>query len=103
MIPLQGIWNNVQAEKEQKVEDYFYVQIRNDEDAVVSTYKITLTGMFASASNRKITDVVVNYESGDMCQVEYDIEGYNVNIIVTHPTEGTFEKFFVLGANGRFF
>lgn len=98
MVPVHVLFKD-----ERQVSEYFYIQIYNDENQAVSKYKITLTGIFSSPRNRRIIDVSVSYEFGDICQTSYNIDGYNVTVTVTHPTEGQFEKFFVLGANGRFF
>lgn len=94
---------SLQFQEEEEVADYFYVQIYNDADEVVSRYKISLTGTYAGILSRKITDVSITRESGDVCETSYVIDGYNVTVTIVHPVEGYLEKFFVLGSNGRFF
>lgn len=86
---------------EQQTFDYFYIQLYNSDDQVVSKYKVTLTGMFSGLSSR-ITDVAVNYESGDKCETSYSVDGNKVLVTVTHPTEGYLEKTLILNANGTF-
>ena len=80
---------------EQQTFDYFYIQLYNSDDQVVSKYKVTLTGMFSGLSSR-ITDVAVNYESGDKCETSYSVDGNKVLVTVTHPTEGYLEKTLIL-------
>lgn len=87
--------------EEQQTSDYFYIQLYNSDDQVVSKYKVTLTGMFSGLSSR-ITDVKVNYESGDKCETSYSVDGNSVLVTVTHPTEGYLEKTLILNANGTF-
>lgn len=86
---------------EQQISDYFYIQLYNSDDQVVSKYKVILTGMFSGLSSR-ITDVAVNYESGDKCETSYSVDGNSVLVTVTHPTEGYLEKTLILNANGTF-
>lgn len=96
VIPLQML-----LAEEQQTSDYFYIQLYNSDDQVVSKYKVTLTGMFSGLSSR-ITDVEVNYESGDKCETSYSVDGNRVVVTVTHPTEGYLEKTLVLNVNGTF-
>lgn len=84
-----------------QVSDYFYIQIYDTNDQVVSRYKITLTGT-VSARNREITGVSFVCEFGDLCETIQQIDGDMVGIIITHPTEGYLIRVFALDENGVF-
>ena len=92
------------ADKEtesRQVSDYFYIQIYDTNDQVVSKYKVTLSGA-VSAGTREITGVFFNLESGDACETIQKIDGDMVGIVITHPTEGYLMRVFVLDENGVF-
>ena len=92
------------ADKEtesRQVSDYFYIQIYDTNDQVVSKYKVTLSGA-VSAGTREITGVSFNLESGDACETIQQIDGDMVGIVITHPTEGYLMRVFVLDENGVF-
>lgn len=89
------------ANDKQQVSDYFYVQIYNSEEQVVSKYKVTLTGMVSSTS-RGITSVSFSSVSGDPCETNYDINGDTAYVTITHPTEGCWARIFTLSASGVF-
>ena len=84
-----------------QVSDYFYIQIYDVNDRVVSKYKVTLTGT-VSARNREITGVSFELESGDACETIHQIDGDMAGVVVTHPTEGYLMRVFVLEENGEF-
>lgn len=94
--------NTTYAKDEEEVSDYFYVQIYNSEDQVVSKYKVTLKGMVSSTS-REITSVSFDLVSGDVCETDYEIDGNGAYVTITHPTEGYLLRIFALGANGVFY
>lgn len=83
------------------VSDYFFVQIYDTDDQILSKYKVTLTGT-VSGSDRSILTAVPTYESGNECQTEARITGYNAVITITHPTQGYWEYRFILNADGTF-
>lgn len=92
------------ADKEtesRRVSDYFYIQIYDTNDQVVSKYKVTLSGA-VSAGTREITGVSFNLESGDACETIQKIDGDMAGIVITHPTEGYLMRVFVLDENGVF-
>lgn len=85
----------------QEVSDFFYMQIYDSQDQVVSKYKVTLTGMI-SGKTREITSVTFSRASGDVCDTNFTIDGYIAVATVTHPVEGYWEGAFMLGADGTF-
>lgn len=85
----------------QQVSDYFYIQIYDSNDQIVSKYKVTLTGMVSDTS-REITSVSFSYVSGDTCETDYDIDGDTATTIINHPTEGYLAWTFTLSENGVF-
>lgn len=88
---------------EYQVSDYFYMQIYNSSDQVVSKYKITVTGMVSRVSSeRYITSVSFSRVSGDTCSTNYSIDGYNATVIITHPKEGYLDAYITLGTGGSF-
>lgn len=89
------------ANDKQQVSDYFYLQVYNSEEQIVSKYKVTLTGMVSSIS-REITSVSFSYVSGDMCETDYDIDGDAAYVTIIHPTEGCLARIFTLSASGVF-
>ena len=84
-----------------EVSDYFYFQIKNNSDVVVSTYKVTLTGK-VTAFSRKITAVTITYVSGNKCTTSYEIDGNSAYVVVTHPTLGYLDGTFTLNWDGSF-
>ena len=86
----------------EEVSDYFYLQIYNSDNQVVSKYRVTLTGMVSSAS-REITSVSFDLVSGDVCETDYAIDGNGASVTITHPTEGYLLRIFALGASGVFY
>lgn len=84
-----------------EVSDYFYMQIYNSRDVVVSKYKVTLTGSVGLFS-KKITSVSFSRVSGDTCTTEYDIDGNTAYVKITHPVEGYFDAYFTLNSSGEF-
>lgn len=84
-----------------EVSDYFYFRIYNNNDVVVSTYKVTLTGKI-TAFSRKITAVTITYVSGNMCTTSYEIDGNSAYVVVTHPTLGYLDGTFTLEWDGTF-
>ena len=96
IIPMQMIFA-----EEKQISDYFFIQLYNSEDQVAATYKVTLTGMY-SGLNSRITDVEVDYESGDKCETSYSVDGNRVVVTITHSTEGYLEKTLILNVNGTF-
>lgn len=87
--------------EEQHISDYFFVQLYNTEDQIVSKYKVALTGRFSGLSS-SIDYVEIMHESGDECETSYSIDGNKVVVTVAHPIEGYVEKTLVLNANGTF-
>ena len=57
------------ANDAQSVSDYFYMQIYNIENQIISKYKVTLTGT-VSKTRREITSVSFFRVSGDTCTTE---------------------------------
>lgn len=96
IVPMQMIFA-----EEKQISDYFFIQLYNSEDQVAATYKVILTGMYSGLSSR-ITDVEVNYESGDKCETSYSVDGNRVIVTITHSTEGYLEKTLILNVNGTF-
>lgn len=85
----------------EEVSDYFFVQLYDGEDQVVSKYKVTLTGTVSRAS-RKITAISAEHVSGDVCESTYQIENATAEVFLTHPTEGRAEYHFMLDSSGVF-
>lgn len=95
--------SNATAEEGQgrQVSDFFYIQIYDADDQVVTRYKVTLTGMLYNKS-REVTDVSFDREFGDECETIYSIDGDMVGVVITHPTEGYLMRVFLLDENGGF-
>ena len=89
------------SRKNEHVTDYFYLQIYDSEDRVVSKYKVTLSGTISDSSSQ-ITSVICSNVSGDPCQAEYTIDDATACITITHPVEGSLMRTFTLEANGTF-
>lgn len=87
--------------EEQHISDYFFIQLYNTEDQVVSKYRVTLTGRFSGVSS-SIDYVEISHESGDECETSYSVDGNKVVVTVAHPTEGYVENTLVLNVNGTF-
>lgn len=83
------------------VSDYFYMQIRNSNNQIVSKYKVSLTGK-VSLFSKKITSVSITRESGDVCTTDYSIDGNSAYVIITHPREGYLDGTFTLNSDGSF-
>lgn len=86
---------------EQQASGYFYIQIYNSKDQIVSKYKVTLTGAVLSTS-RKITSVSFSHVFGDPCETDYDIDGDAAYVTITHPAEGCLARIFTLSESGVF-
>ena len=84
-----------------EVSDYFFMQILNSDDQVLSTYRVTLTGEVSSTS-RRIKYVMFNRVSGDPCVPISEIDGYTAYVKITHPTEGYLDAYFILDWDGTF-
>lgn len=84
-----------------EVSDYFFFQIKNNNDVVVSTYQVKLTGKI-TAFSRKITAVKITYVSGNTCTTSYEINGNSAYVVVTHPTLGYLDGTFTLNWDGSF-
>lgn len=89
------------ANDAQSISDYFYMQIYNIENQIISKYKVTLTGT-VSKTRREITSVSFSCVSGDTCTTEYDIDGNTAYVKITHPIEGELERIFSLSTSGVF-
>lgn len=96
-----GPGDNAEADDKRQVSDFFYIQIYDANDRVVSRYKVTLSGTVC-AGTREITGVTFNLESGDVCETIQQIDGDMVGIVITHPTEGYLMRVFILDENGVF-
>lgn len=81
--------------------DYFFLQIYNSEDQIVTKYKVTLAGI-VSNTNSEITTVSFELVSGDVCETAYEIKGNAVSVMITHPTEGYLMRIFTLSTSGVF-
>lgn len=86
---------------DQQVFDYFYAQIYDSNDQIVSKYKVTLTGTVSNTS-REITSVSFSYISGDTCETGYNIDGDTATAFINHPTEGYLAWTFTLSESGVF-
>lgn len=86
---------------EREVSDFFYIQLYNSENQVVSKYKVTLTGAVSSTSS-EITSVSFSHVLGDPCETDYNIVGNAAVVTVTHPTEGYLDRNFMLSTGGIF-
>lgn len=88
---------------EYQVSDFFYMQIYNSGNQVISKYKVTVTGMVSRVdSERYITSVSFSRISGDTCTTNYSMNGYNATVTLTHPTEGFLNAYITLGTGGSF-
>lgn len=88
---------------EREVSDYFYLQIYNNKNEVVTKYKVTLTGVVSRVnSDRRITSVTFSRVFGDTCVTSYTINGHTATAEITHPIEKYFSACFVLGTGGAF-
>lgn len=84
-----------------QVSDYFFIQMYNGEEQIVSKYQVTLKGI-VSSKDRRITSVSFSHTSGDVCDMTYVISGNTVVVTMTHPEEGALERNFILSSNGAF-
>lgn len=84
-----------------EVSDYFYFQIYNNSNKVVSKYKVTLAGKI-TAFSRKITSVTITRVSGNVCETEYTIDGNTAYVVINHPTYGYLDGTFTLNWDGTF-
>ncbi len=85
----------------QEVSDYFYVQIYDEENNVVSKYKVLLTGT-VSLSSWEITAVDFELESGDVCETSYSLYGSMAEVTISHPSQGYWTYVFLLDETGTF-
>lgn len=86
---------------EYQVSDDFYMRILNNENQILSKYKVTITGIVSRVnSNRYINSVTFSRVSGDPCSTEYAINGYFASATIIHPVEGYLTFFFRLGSGG---
>lgn len=91
------------AYDEYQVSDYFFMQIYNSNNQVISKYKVTLTGMVSRvSSDRRITSVSFSRVNGDSCSTSSNINGYTAVVKITHPIEGSLSAYFTLGSGGSF-
>ena len=101
IIIILVIFTACTSRKNEHVTDYFYLQIYDSEDQIVSKYKITLIGTISDRSSQ-IISVRCSNVFGDPCQVEYTIDNTTAYITITHPVEGSLMRTFTLEANGTF-
>lgn len=84
------------------VSDYFYMQILNNDDQVVSKYEIVLRGKVTDTGST-ITNLGINYVSGTRCTQDWSVNGNTAYVAITHPALGTFDALFILGEDGVFY
>ena len=88
---------------EYQVSDYFYMQIRDNNDQIVSIYKLTITGVVSRVnSSRYINSMEFTHHAGDECTTYYEIDGYTAFATIIHPVEGHLSFYLELGTGGSF-
>lgn len=88
---------------ERQVSETFYIRLYDDNDVIITKYKITIVGMVSRVnSDRYITSVEFKRVSGAVCETDAAIKGYVASATVAYSEDIFFTAYFTLGTGGSF-